>query len=155
MQPTHEERSECPIDPPPSPHPLWSRGTTAATVGILYATPRRPKSSGVRSDRVAEIQDLSNRPLGHSTRRRPMMTDTPISDEPIYVKIRSAVDRTGVSRATLYRLAGAGLIRFVKVGRTSLIDWNSLKGYLAAQPTANIRDVGAGRSVASNHHAAS
>lgn len=67
------------------------------------------------------------------------MTDRSITDEPSYVKIPSAVARTGISRATLYRLAGAGLIRFVKVGRSSLVEWQALKAYLAMRPAANIR----------------
>jgi excisionase family DNA binding protein len=71
------------------------------------------------------------------------MIDKPVTDEPIYVRIRDAVARTGISRATLYRLAGAKLIDFIKVGRTTLVDWSSLKAYLTAQPTANIRnDIG-------------
>lgn len=83
------------------------------------------------------------------------MTDRPITDEPSYVKIPSAVARTGISRATLYRLAGAGLIRFVKVGRSSLVDWNSLRGYLAIQPTANIGDPGNRSMKGAGNYAAS
>jgi len=62
--------------------------------------------------------------------------------EPITATIASVVARTGISRATLYRLAGNKHIRFVKVGRSSLVDWHSVKGFLANQPTAVIRGAG-------------
>ncbi|WP_201306114.1 helix-turn-helix transcriptional regulator [Roseomonas harenae] len=51
----------------------------------------------------------------------------------------------GISRSTVYRLAAAGQIRLIKLGRTTLVDATSVRAFLAAQPTAVI---GAGRGEA-------
>ena len=45
----------------------------------------------------------------------------------------------GLSRSTLYRLAGDGQIRFMKVGRTTLVDAGTVRAFLASLPTASIR----------------
>ncbi|MGK7870974.1 helix-turn-helix transcriptional regulator [Falsiroseomonas sp. E2-1-a20] len=45
----------------------------------------------------------------------------------------------GISRSSLYRLAGEGAVRFIKLGRTTLVDANSVRAFLAAQPSAVIR----------------
>ncbi|WP_431269028.1 helix-turn-helix domain-containing protein [Dankookia sp. P2] len=45
----------------------------------------------------------------------------------------------GLSRSTLYRLAGEGRIRFMKVGRTTLVDAGTVRDFLASLPTASIR----------------
>lgn len=69
------------------------------------------------------------------------MPDLPKSDtaEPLTVTIASAVARTGISRTSLFRLAGLRQIKMVKSGRRSLIDWASLKTHVASLPTADIR----------------
>ena len=59
--------------------------------------------------------------------------------EPITVTIRSATERTGISRASLYRLAISGDILFRKMGRTTLVDWASLKAYAENLPVAELR----------------
>jgi excisionase family DNA binding protein len=48
-------------------------------------------------------------------------------------------DHFGISRSTAYRLAAAGKIRLIKLGRTTLVDASSVRRFLAAQPTALIR----------------
>jgi excisionase family DNA binding protein len=45
----------------------------------------------------------------------------------------------GLSRSTLYRLAGEGRIRFLKVGRSTLVDAASVRQFLATLPAATIR----------------
>lgn len=45
----------------------------------------------------------------------------------------------GLSRSVLYRLAGEGHIRFVKVGRSTLVDAASVRQFLASLPAARIR----------------
>ena len=45
----------------------------------------------------------------------------------------------GLSRSALYRLAGEGRIRFVKIGRSTLVDAGSVRAFLATLPTAPIR----------------
>jgi excisionase family DNA binding protein len=57
---------------------------------------------------------------------------------PEYGRIATACDRYGLSRSRLYLLAGEGRIRFVKVGNATLVDYGSLRRYLAACPPANI-----------------
>lgn len=62
---------------------------------------------------------------------------------PEYGRIPETSRRYGLSRTRLYLLAGEGRIRFVKVGNATLVDLNSVRGYLAKQPTATIRTPGA------------
>lgn len=47
--------------------------------------------------------------------------------EPISVRIATAVKLTGIGRSTLYELIGSGEIETVKVGRSTLIPYRSLK----------------------------
>lgn len=52
-------------------------------------------------------------------------SDAPI--EPITVRISMAVKLTGISRSRLYELIKAGNIETVKVGRSTLVLYHSLK----------------------------
>jgi len=61
------------------------------------------------------------------------------SAEPITVTVPGAVARTGISRATIYRLARSGHIRMIKVGRRSLIVWSTMLDYLGMRPLAALR----------------
>ena len=47
--------------------------------------------------------------------------------EPISVRISAAVRLTGIGRSTLYELIGSGQIETVKIGRSTLILYRSLK----------------------------
>jgi excisionase family DNA binding protein len=47
--------------------------------------------------------------------------------EPISVRIATAVKLTGIGRSTLYELIGSGEIETVKIGRSTLIPYRSLK----------------------------
>jgi hypothetical protein len=58
---------------------------------------------------------------------------------PEYGRIPEACRRYGLSRSRLYLLAGEGWVRFVKVGNATLVDFGSLRDYLAACPAAKIR----------------
>jgi excisionase family DNA binding protein len=58
---------------------------------------------------------------------------------PEYGRIQEACRRYGLSRSRLYRLAGEGLVRFVKVGGATLVDFGSVRQYLATCPGAQIR----------------
>jgi len=63
------------------------------------------------------------------------MTCPPIPDqnaerliiEPLAVRIAMAVRLTGISRSRIYELIEAGDLRTVKVGRSTLIPYSSLK----------------------------
>lgn len=59
---------------------------------------------------------------------------------PEYGRIPEACRRYGLSRSRLYLLAGEGLVRFVKVGSATLVDFGSVRDYLASRPTADIRN---------------
>ncbi len=50
--------------------------------------------------------------------------------EPLTVKIATAVHLTGISRSRLYELIKSGDLVTVKVGRTTLIPFASLKSLL-------------------------
>lgn len=47
--------------------------------------------------------------------------------EPISVRIRTAVQLTGISRSRIYELIAAGEIEAIKVGRSTLIPYRCLK----------------------------
>lgn len=49
------------------------------------------------------------------------------SIEPLTVRIGDAVRLTGISRSTLYELIRAGRVETVKVGRSTLVRYASLK----------------------------
>ena len=50
--------------------------------------------------------------------------------------------RFGIPRSTQYRLAAAGYIRMMKLGRTTLVDFASVRAFLASAPTAALRSRG-------------
>jgi len=58
---------------------------------------------------------------------------------PEYGRIPEACRRYGLSRSRLYLLAGEGQVRFVKVGNATLVDLGSVRDYLAACPSAQVR----------------
>ena len=53
--------------------------------------------------------------------------DTGSSPEPISVRVRTAVQLTGISRSRIYELIAAGEIETVKIGRSTLIPYRCLK----------------------------
>ena len=65
------------------------------------------------------------------------MHDT--EDVPEYGRIPEACRRYGLSRSRLYLLAGEGLVRFVKVGNATLVDFGSVRNYLSTCPKAQVR----------------
>lgn len=50
-----------------------------------------------------------------------------VSIEPLTVRISTAVQITGISRSRLYELIQSGDLETVKVGRSTLIPYRSLK----------------------------
>ena len=52
--------------------------------------------------------------------------------------ISRAVALSGISRSSIYRLAGEGRIRMLKLGRSSLVDMTSVRDFLATLPAANV-----------------
>lgn len=50
-----------------------------------------------------------------------------VSIEPLTVRISTAVQLTGISRSRLYELIQSGDLETVKVGRSTLIPYRSLK----------------------------
>jgi hypothetical protein len=61
------------------------------------------------------------------------------SSAPRYARIPAACRRYGWSRSGLYRLAGEGLIRLVKLNGTTLVDCVSADTFMAGLPAASIR----------------
>lgn len=53
--------------------------------------------------------------------------DRPLPIEPLTVRISTAVQLTGISRSRLYELIQSGDLETVKVGRSTLISFKSLK----------------------------
>lgn len=50
-----------------------------------------------------------------------------VATEPLTVRISTAVQLTGISRSRLYELIQSGELETVKVGRSTLIPYRSLK----------------------------
>jgi hypothetical protein len=61
------------------------------------------------------------------------------SGAPRYARVPHACRRYGWSRSGLYRLAGKGLIRLVKLDGTTLVDCESADAFMAGLPAASIR----------------
>ena len=61
------------------------------------------------------------------------------SAAPRYARIPLACRRYGWSRSGLYRLAGKGLIRLVKLDGTTLVDCETADAFMAGLPAASIR----------------
>ncbi len=53
-----------------------------------------------------------------------------VAGEPITVRIRRAVELTGIGRSKLYELVAAGEIDVVKVGSSTLVIFASLKAFI-------------------------
>ena len=75
------------------------------------------------------------------------MTSTPpaaprseAATEPLYVPLRRAVEISGLGKSSLYRAAMDGRLRFVKAGRSTLVDFASLKALLDGLPAARFRN---------------
>jgi hypothetical protein len=59
--------------------------------------------------------------------------------EPLALPISAAVTYLGLSRSAIYREAGNGRIKLLKLGRTTLVDLLSARAFLADLPEAVIR----------------
>lgn len=59
-----------------------------------------------------------------------------IAINPISVTIRQATEISGLPRSTIYILLSQRKIKAVKVGRRTLILFDSLRGYLEGAPAA-------------------
>jgi hypothetical protein len=55
-----------------------------------------------------------------------------------YARIPEACRRYGLSRSRLYLLAAEGLVRFIKVGKATLVDLGSVRVFLENCPAASV-----------------
>ena len=67
------------------------------------------------------------------------MNDRRTGREPLTVPLPQAPAITGRSRSAIYRAAAEGKIRLVKLGRSTLVDMDSVRAFIASLPTATIR----------------
>lgn len=71
------------------------------------------------------------RELSEDERRKqasePMAEQDALPTEPLAIGIKTAVKLTGVGRSTLYELIQSGEIDTVKIGRSRLIPYRSIK----------------------------
>jgi len=65
-----------------------------------------------------------------------MAIDTSAMD-PISVKVPEAVRLSGLSRSRIYELMRSGDIEFAKVGSSTLILVDSLRGFIVSRRTGN------------------
>jgi hypothetical protein len=63
----------------------------------------------------------------------------PIAFDPIAVRISEAVRISGLSRSEIYRRAGRGEIILLKSGRSTLVEYHSLRRAVASLPHAVIK----------------
>lgn len=61
------------------------------------------------------------------------MTKAPDEARPISVRIRRAVQLTGLSRTKIYELIKNGEIEIIKVGAVTLIPFDNLERYIEAR----------------------
>jgi len=66
--------------------------------------------------------------------------------DPITVRIRRAVELTGIGRSKMYELIAAGEIDVVKVGSSTLVIYASLKAFVARRRGPAYPQYGAGRT---------
>jgi hypothetical protein len=71
--------------------------------------------------------------------------DSPESPTPTALAgtIRTATAVSGLSRSAIYREAARGNIVLLKLGRTTLVDMESVRAFLAGLPRAAIHRAGA------------
>lgn len=58
---------------------------------------------------------------------------------PIVATVARTSALSGLSRSEIYRLLGTGKIRGLKSGRSTLVDFESVRAHLASLPPAMIR----------------
>ncbi len=58
--------------------------------------------------------------------------------EPLALPLARAVLVTGLSRSAIYRAAAAGQLTLLKAGRTTLLEMNSARAFLAGLPRAAV-----------------
>jgi hypothetical protein len=85
-------------------------------------------------------------------RRGTIIVDASDAVAPEYGRVPTACRHFGVSQSRLYLLAAAGLVRFVKIGTATLVDFASVRDYLASCPTAPISSPKQGASSAPSVH---
>jgi excisionase family DNA binding protein len=56
--------------------------------------------------------------------------------DPVFVPINRAVQDFGQCRRTIYELIALGRIRAIKAGRSTLVEYQSLKDYYCSRPPA-------------------
>jgi hypothetical protein len=61
-----------------------------------------------------------------------------VAKQPEYGRIPDACLTFGLSRTGIYRLANAGEVRLLKLAGRTLVDYGSVRAYLAALPAAEI-----------------
>lgn len=72
-----------------------------------------------------------------------MPSSAPLSPPPLAVPLSRAPTVLGLSLRTIYRLAGAGRLRLLKSGRSTLLCMDSARAYLASLPQAQVKPSGA------------
>jgi hypothetical protein len=58
--------------------------------------------------------------------------------QPLALPLSKAVQVTGLSRSAIYRAAGDGAIVLLKVGRSTLVEMNSARAFIAGLPRAEV-----------------
>jgi hypothetical protein len=97
--------------------------------------------SSVQGRRLASV--IEERPMRSallaSTTQRPA-PDEPQGVDPILVPMRKAMHLSGLSRSTIYLRAAAGELILRKAGRSTLVDYASLRALLDGLPTAQLKN---------------
>ncbi len=75
---------------------------------------------------------ISALPTPSTIARRPVRIEAERVPHAAFVRIPEACGYSGISRSRLYELATAGRVRFVKLGRRTLVEMASLHAFLAA-----------------------
>jgi hypothetical protein len=62
------------------------------------------------------------------------------SNQPAFIRVRTALARYGVGRTKLYALIGAGAVRAVKLGPSTLIDVAAADAFFRGLPLIHDRN---------------
>jgi hypothetical protein len=84
------------------------------------------------------MADVQKRALKGNTQVALTSVDTRLPN-PIAVRIPEAIRLSGLSRSEIYRRAGRGEIILLKCGRTTLVQFRSLRRLITSLPRASIR----------------
>ncbi|WP_431270270.1 helix-turn-helix domain-containing protein [Dankookia sp. P2] len=115
-------------------------GANATGAQRASPLPRRPSLDGKRSKLPKGANgDRDGRGSERGSSSSAELQSRSAALSPIALPISKFLEQVNVSRSTAYRLAAAGEIVLLKIGRRTLVDMASVRAFLARAPHAALR----------------